>query len=563
MPNYHLINIIIEGQFLVNFLTCISIGYKILTMIQLEKEIRKDAPLKSTIRQIKSILKKNKIKFKEKGFKCLNGFFSGRIALDDCIGTNGKGITKSQAKASAYAELIERLQSNMLYRKTKEKKPHIINRNNKYINIILKTASQQFKEEFYKLDDTYFFEDEFEDLLSKQVEKLPISVINYACHTNGLAAGNSKDEACVQAICEVLERYLYKKILSCNVSTKIVIDYEKILTQNNKKILGIICKEGYKFEVRYCTDFCYPVIAFVLYNKEHTKYMFTLASDINFNIALQRAITEMFQGRNIKNINNQMLDKNLNIEELANIYKYDYYSYNWLLCFNYNCGLIPKSAFSLEKVSFEDLSFNNYINSNTKALEWLKSRIDSHIYVKDYNVLGFDTVRVYIPGLSEIDNFDQCDLIISKNKEKLKNIFLDILNQSDENINFFLDNIWELCKHIKYQNLILPKNFFKVEGTTKYFQLSFTSLAIILSAIVKRKKELIDLLQFQIDNFPLSLKARENNLYIISLLQDQPLTLKNKNLKNYYKNLFLNPKKYLKSLNPKVKIIESRLFNKI
>ena len=125
MPNYHLINIIIEGQFLVNFLTCISIGYKILTMIQLEKEIRKDAPLKSTIRQIKSILKKNKIKFKEKGFKCLNGFFSGRIALDDCIGTNGKGITKSQAKASAYAELIERLQSNMLYRKTKEKKPHI------------------------------------------------------------------------------------------------------------------------------------------------------------------------------------------------------------------------------------------------------------------------------------------------------------------------------------------------------------------------------------------------------------------------------------------------------
>lgn len=58
----------------------------------------------------------------------------------------------------------------MLYRKTKEKKPHIINRNNKYINIILKTASQQFKEEFYKLDDTYFFEDEFEDLLSKQVE---------------------------------------------------------------------------------------------------------------------------------------------------------------------------------------------------------------------------------------------------------------------------------------------------------------------------------------------------------------------------------------------------------
>ena len=84
-----------------------------------------------------------------------------------------------------------------------------------------------------------------------------------------------------------------------------------------------------------------------------------------------------------------------------------------------------------------------------------------------------------------------------------------------------------------------------------------------MSAIVKRKKELIDLLQFQIDNFPLSLKARENNLYIISLLQDQPLTLKNKNLKNYYKNLFLNPKKYLKSLNPKVKIIESRLFNKI
>ncbi len=532
-------------------------------MIRLENEIRKDAPLRSTIRLIKRILKKNNIKFKEKGFKSLNGFFSGRIALDRYTGANGKGITKSQAKASAYGELLERLQTNMLYKKITEKKTYIVNRKNKYINIALKSASQQFREEFYKLDDTYFFEDEFVDLASEQAEKLPISVINYSCHTNGLAAGNSKDEACVQAICEVLERYIYKKILSCNVSTKIVMNYEKNLTKNNKKILDKICEKGYDFEIRYCTDFCYPVIAFVLYNKEHTKYMFTLASDINFNIALQRAVTEMFQGRNIKNINNQMLDKNEDIEELANKYKYDYNSYNWLLCFNYNCGLIPKSAFSLEKVSFAALNFNSCINSNTKALEWLKSLINSHIYVKDYNVLGFDTVRVYIPGLSEIDCFDQCDLIISKNQEKLKNIFLDILNQSDENINFFLDNIWELCKHIKYQNLILPKNFFKVEGTTKYFQLTFTSLAIILSAIVKRKKELADLLQFQINNFPLSLKARENNLYILSLLQDRPLTLKNKNLENYYKNLFLNPKEYLKSLKPKVKIVESKLFNKI
>ena len=68
---------------------------------------RKDKQPKETINNIKNILKSLNIKIKEYPVKCIaNNQYSIRIEIKGLynVGSNGKGISPSFAKASAYAE---------------------------------------------------------------------------------------------------------------------------------------------------------------------------------------------------------------------------------------------------------------------------------------------------------------------------------------------------------------------------------------------------------------------------------------------------------------------------
>ena len=79
--------------------------------------VRKDENPSNTIRRIKKILKENKINVKEYKIKTINKKFNSiRIEIKGFYntGTNGKGESKKYAKASAYAELLERLASKNL-----------------------------------------------------------------------------------------------------------------------------------------------------------------------------------------------------------------------------------------------------------------------------------------------------------------------------------------------------------------------------------------------------------------------------------------------------------------
>ena len=78
---------------------------------------RKECKPEETVKKIKRILKKFKINVIEKEIININNsFYSTRVELKEIkgVGTNGKGITKEYALASAYAEFMERLQSNFL-----------------------------------------------------------------------------------------------------------------------------------------------------------------------------------------------------------------------------------------------------------------------------------------------------------------------------------------------------------------------------------------------------------------------------------------------------------------
>lgn len=75
----------------------------------------KDASPVDTVNRIKGILAAQNLSVTEDWFDSnVNNCYSLRVTIDGTkFGTNGKGVTKELANASAHAELMERLQSGL------------------------------------------------------------------------------------------------------------------------------------------------------------------------------------------------------------------------------------------------------------------------------------------------------------------------------------------------------------------------------------------------------------------------------------------------------------------
>ena len=121
---------------------------------------------------------------------------------------------------------MERLQSRFLI------KPYFLNKsyfkdyvsdknNLDYDEFIMKFSylfdeinlSNKYIEQLLKNNIEYRYCSNFYDPFTNQIVPLPIKIINLLTHSNGLCSGNSKNEALVQGICEIFERYCYKQLL--------------------------------------------------------------------------------------------------------------------------------------------------------------------------------------------------------------------------------------------------------------------------------------------------------------------------------------------------------------
>lgn len=508
---------------------------------------RKDAKPKDTILKIKTILKENDFKVKEKEIRRnLNGIYSIRLEFNNNKGSNGKGISLNLAKASAYAELMERLQSNMLFKKRIS--TNALDKNNKYYDSLLKNVSSNYKNKFFELDDIYFNTEKMQNIKTQKDDFLPINAINCFCHTNGLASGNSFPEAVSQAIFEILERYCYQVLLYNNIPIKNIDLDTYLINDDNKKILNKFKKLGYHYYIKDCSLGKYPVLGLLLLNKEKSKYTFTIASDYSFDIALSRCITEMLQGVNLRELNNKMV-KIESLDKLHSKYKNNFLSYNWLRCFTNNNGFLSNNFFETEYIDIKNLKFKNYLTNNNEILEELKKDIKEDIFIKDYNTLGFDTYRVYIPNMTCVDCFDIEDLEINKNYNNLKSTYTNILNTNSKNLNFFINTFIKASESIKYDSMIKPSDLFHTNELTDYYKLDFTSLLIVLCLLTHKQKELTNLLKFKIDNFPLTdIKILTYKILINLLNNKTEYNVNNKELESSLKYIISNPRDYLKSL---------------
>ncbi len=387
--------------------------------------------------------------------------YSNRVQIaDTALGTNGKGTSRSYALASGYAELMERLQNGALYTgaldpafleetgmimtpdERFEKAADLAMAQNALMETFFKVNS--CKNDFDKLvcinkwsgrhpvegkgEDTMLTVP-FASLKQRKVIYLPSAIYTKMYGTNGMCAGNTQEEALVQGMAEIFERYVNGFLLNHSVSPPTVPnEYLKkypTLWERIKKIE----KEGrYRVIVKDCSlGKGYPVVGTMIGDMKKGTFGFRLASHYSFPVALERTLTEALQGRDLESFTGSASiapeAECVHKENIANIFK----------C---GAGCYRRELF-YESPSYEFVEWADRSCTNREILKYtfdlfLEEGYD--ILVRDVSFLGFPSYQILVPGVSEIYPADDYNIKEINTVKRISAVLSDLHEATDEDI---------------------------------------------------------------------------------------------------------------------------------
>ena len=450
---------------------------------------RKEVPPLNTIKRISEILLEESIITFESGYLNFSGFHSCRTIIGNMpivkydFGTNGKGINPEFALASSHAELMERLQNGCLFNNyelfgTKHIaticKDRYLDRFFEENNIAFHFAYSP--EEYLMSLDEYIdkykvqlerliyplevcdIQDvfsnnlksnklicaDFTNLINNEVVPLPLELLYNIAFTNGLCAGNTKEEAVVQGICEIFERFVIKEIFEkeCvlpSISREVIEDEELL-----KSIEVVENDNNYKISVKDCSlGRGLPVIGVLIYDMVNDLYAFHLGSSPSLSIAIERCITEVFQTLKPERFNK----RNALFEGISDNIDYSLFKHsNFMRKIKDGTGAWPDSVYQDKTPVMSVLNhFSNYDNAQRQYQQTLVLLKDLNydVYVRNSNYLGFPAFQVYIPGMSELNTNYPKEILRIHWSFYLKNNGVRIINNlyeaSSEEIEIIVD----------------------------------------------------------------------------------------------------------------------------
>ena len=254
----------------------------------------------------------------------------------------------------------------------------------------------------------------------QQTVYIPQAIINNLYVSNGMSAGNSKNEARVQGLSEVFERYVKNRIIAEAISlpeipAEVMARYPSIQASINK-----LEQEGfpiYAFDASLGGQ--YPVICVVLLNPHNGTCFASFGAHPNFQVALERTVTELLQGRSLKDLDvfSPPSFNNQDVAEHANLETH----------FIDSSGLISWDLFKQEAdYPFVDWNFSGTTQQEYDNLMAIFQEEQKEVYIMDYNHLGVYACRIIVPGMSDIYPAD--DLIYANNNMGMdwREILLDL-----------------------------------------------------------------------------------------------------------------------------------------
>lgn len=413
----------------------------------MSKKYKHQSP-ENTINLIRSILHGLGLFLKESSFRndgmnsCRLSVISAELESLD-IGTNGKGMSYLYALASGYAEFLERLQNDMLLNHSVFRflyeRSILNNAKDTEFDLFLKEENlspafvHSYDEKWASLDEIVaIYGSEIRQMLSlpeknditqilqtlvgkkqaimlpfystkEQKEVLfPVDLALISDGSNGMCAGNTPQEAILQGLCEIFERYAIKKIFFEKLTPPTI---PEDCFQNSaifQKMQFLKQSRKYDFIIKDCSlGLGLPVIGLLTIDRHRNAYNFKLGADFVPSIALERCFTELYQSRG-GSITVPFLSVNCTSSEDD----VEDQQREYMKIVKNGTGQWPKEVFSGE-ASYQFQGFNpNYGMDDALDIKHslqLVEELGSSVYIRDNSFLGFPTYNIVVPGVSNLD----------------------------------------------------------------------------------------------------------------------------------------------------------------
>ncbi len=392
----------------------------------------KDASLESSIAAMQGRLTALGFHVEERSWlNPVAGIWSVHVRERDCplLFTNGKGASKLAALASALGEFCERLSCNYFW-------------THYYLGetIARRGFTHYPRERWFELGDgdewpdglldpglRRFYNPEnaidagaLVDFNSGNVERgicalpyqrlsdgasiwFPVNIIGNLYVSNGMAAGNTPQEARTQALSEIFERHVKFRIIGEGLCLPEV--PEAVLTRYPRIAAGVraLRAAGFGILVRDASlGGQYPVMNVTLLNPDDQGCFASFGAHPRFEIALERALTELLQGRALDALGG-FPAPGFDLEEIAS-------APNIEIHFVDSSGIVGWK-FLGDRPDFEFCDWD-FSDSTEEDYRWLVERIHADgrdVYVADFTHLGVYACRILVPGMSEIYPVDDLE----------------------------------------------------------------------------------------------------------------------------------------------------------
>lgn len=395
----------------------------------------KDAPLEESIKRMRDGLKN--LGFDIEEVRWLNPVphvWSLHIRDKNCptLFTQGKGSTPEAAQASALGEFYERLSTNDFFAdyylgSEIGASDFVHYPNERWFPATssgwpLGVLDEHSRNHFDPQDE--ICGDQLVDLNSGNDERgvcclpfirqtdaetiwFPVNIIGNLYLSNGMAAGNTPLEARVQALTEIFERNIKNTIISTGISlpcipAKVIARYPK--TEAAIKALRV---QGFYVDVRDASlGGKYPLVNVTLFNKSDGGCFASFGAHPKFKIALERAVTELLQGRALDALHG-FPAPTFDLDQASDPHNLEVHFIDSRSSSSPS-GMLAWDMFSDES----DYPFTDWnIEGDTEAeYQELCRRIyesDMQIYIADYQHLGVYACRILVPGMSEVYPVDE------------------------------------------------------------------------------------------------------------------------------------------------------------
>lgn len=432
------------------------------------KKYKDDLPLK-TIAKIRKILNDAGILTIETLWRnSADGYYSVHLTIQNTsLATNGKGTTYEYALASAYGEMMERLQNQALFRLNRDLNPEVLPHNGFYYapdekkmsleevlnseDDWLKTQMSQIKPDIdkrallrkwqlvsYEDIPSDFIALPYFGLKNKRLSYIPIKMVLKMYMSNGMCAGNTAEEALVQGLSEILEREANKRILKERiVPPTIPREYLKNFARIDGMIASIESNGNFEIIMKDCSlGKGYPIVGAIFINKDDQTYFVKFGAHPVFEIAAERTLTELLQGQEVKNMMGatEFCYKQAIEDEYLNLL-------GILTC---GAGYYPIEIFS-QKCSYEFKEFADVTPLNNKEMLMhlvnLLEKNGYEIFVRDVSYLGLPSFHVIVPGMSQVETIDDMQAAdeyaeFNRIKRYVRNLSQASIQEIQEIINF-------------------------------------------------------------------------------------------------------------------------------